>query len=376
MADPENEVLRSTFPSYMAEGERLYLCGEFAKAAHSFSNALHLQSGDKNCLVARSKCFLKMGELEKSLEDAEASLQGDPTFCKVTVWSQPDCLEFTGVFLHRSLAFAPVSQHLVSIQGSLSPASVFAGPSSIKLENKGDLSFLSKQAESMRAQQKPHPMRQLVHQPKRESKRKGSLKSEKIVRQLLGELYVDKEYLEKLLLDEDLIKGTIKRGLTVEDLIMTGINYLDTRSDFWRQQKPIYARERDRKLMQEKWLRDRKRRPSQTAHYILKSLEDIDMLLTSGSAEGSLQKAEKVLKKVLEWNKEEVPNKDELVGNLYSCIGNAQIELGQMVAALQSHRKDLEIAKEYDLPDAKSRALDNIGRVFARVGKFQQAIDT
>ena len=69
-------------------------------------------------------------------------------------------------------------------------------------------------------------------------------------------------------------------------------------------------------------------------------------VLTSGSAEGSLQKAEKVLKKVLEWNKEEVPNKDELVGNLYSCIGNAQIELGQMVAALQSHRKDLEIAKE------------------------------
>lgn len=198
----------------------------------------------------------------------------------------------------------------------------------------------------------------------------------------------------------------MKRGLTVEDLIMTGVNYLDRRSDFWRQQKPIYARERDRKLMQEKWLRDRKRRPSQTARYILKSLEDIDMcgcsqkggpvarwgqsrtaagapgfaglwmesgggsglpchpagwgggllpapfrlssfpVLTSGSAEGSLQKAEKVLKKVLEWNKEEVPNKDELVGNLHSCIGNAQMELGQMVAALQSHRKDLEIAKE------------------------------
>lgn len=219
-------------------------------------------------------------------------------------------------------------------------------------------------------------MRHLLHPTKGEPKRKGSLKSEKTVRQLLGELYVDKEYLEKLLLDEDLIKGTMKGGLTVEDLIMTGINYLDTHSNFWRQQKPIYARERDRKLMQEKWLRDHKRHPSQTAHYILKSLEDIDMLLTSGSAEGSLQKAEKVLKKVLEWNKEEVPNKDELVGNLYSCIGNAQIELGQMAAALQSHRKDLEIAKEYDLPDAKSRALDNIGRVFARVGKFQQAIDT
>ncbi|XP_004472478.1 outer dynein arm-docking complex subunit 4 isoform X1 [Dasypus novemcinctus] len=382
MSDPETEGLRSTFPSYMAEGERLYLCGEFFKAAQSFSNALHLQNGDKNCLVARSKCYLKMGDLEKSLKDAEASLQGDPTFCKgilqkaETLYTMGD-FEFALVFYHRGYRLRPDREFKVGIQKAQEAINNSVGsPSSIKLENKGDLSFLSKQAENKKAQQKPHPVRHFLLTTTRESKRKGSLKSEKTVRQLLGELYVDKEYLEKLLLDEDLIRGTIKHGLTVEDLIMTGINYLDTRSNFWRQQKPIYARERDRKLMQEKWLRDRKRRPSQTARYILKSLEDIDMLLTSGSAEGSLQKAEKVLKKVLEWSKEEVPNKDELVGNLYSCIGNAQIELGQMAAALQSHRKDLEIARAYDLPDAKSRALDNIGRVFARIGKFQQAIDT
>ncbi|XP_032135548.1 tetratricopeptide repeat protein 25 [Sapajus apella] len=382
MSDPEGETLRSTFPSYMAEGERLYLCGEFSKAAQSFSNALQLQNGDKNCLVARSKCFLKMGDLERSLKDAEASLQSDPTFCKgilqkaETLYTMGD-FEFALVFYHRGYKLRPDREFKVGIQKAQEAINNSVGsPSSIKLENKGDLSFLSKQAENMKAQQKPQPMKHLLRPTKGESKRKGSLKSEKIVRQLLGELYVDKEYLEKLLLDEDLIKGTMKGGLTVEDLIMTGINYLDTHSNFWRQQKPIYARERDRKLMQQKWLRDHKRSPSQTVHYILKSLEDIDLLLTSGSAEGSLQKAEKVLKKVLEWNKEEVSNKDELVGNLYSCIGNAQIELGQMAAALQSHRKDLEIAKEYDLPDAKSRALDNIGRVFARVGKFQQAIDT
>ncbi|XP_011902040.1 PREDICTED: tetratricopeptide repeat protein 25 isoform X2 [Cercocebus atys] len=293
-----------------------------------------------------------------------------------TLYTMGD-FEFALVFYHRGYKLRPDREFKVGIQKAQEAINNSVGsPSSIKLEDKGDLSFLSKQAETIKAQQKPQPMRHLLHPTKGEPKRKGSLKSEKTVRQLLGELYVDKEYLEKLLLDEDLIKGTMKGGLTVEDLIMTGINYLDTHSNFWRQQKPIYARERDQKLMQEKWLQDHKRHPSQTAHYILKSLEDIDMLLTSGSAEGSLQKAEKVLKKVLEWNKEEVPNKDELVGNLYSCIGNAQIELGQMAAALQSHRKDLEIAKEYDLPDAKSRALDNIGRVFARVGKFQQAIDT
>lgn len=41
-----------------------------------------------------------------------------------------------------------------------------------------------------------------------------------------------------------------------------------------------------------------------------------------------------------------------------------------------SSEKIVMILPHSDLPDAKSRALDNIGRVFARVGKFQQAIDT
>ncbi|XP_043820473.1 outer dynein arm-docking complex subunit 4 isoform X2 [Dromiciops gliroides] len=381
MSDFELEDLRSTFPSYMAEGERLYLCGEYQKAALSFTKALRLQMGDRNCLVARSKCYLKLGDLENSLKDVEESLKNDQTFCKgifqkaETLYTMGD-FEFALVYYHRGYKLRPEREFKVGIQKAQEAINNSVGsPSSIKLENKGDLFFLSKQAESMKAQQKT-PTRQLWKDSKAESKRKSTLKSEKTVRQLLGELYVDKEYLEKLLKDEDLIKGTIKRGMTVEDLIMTGINYLDTRTDFWRQQKPIYARERDRKLMQEKWVRDRKRRPSETARYILKSLEEIDMLLTSGSAEGSCQKAEKVLKKVMEWDKEEVPNKDELLGNLYSCIGNAQIEMGHMAAALQSHQKDLEIARKFELPDAKSRALDNIGRVFARVGKFQQAIDT
>ncbi|XP_074117643.1 outer dynein arm-docking complex subunit 4 isoform X1 [Sminthopsis crassicaudata] len=381
MSDLDLEDLRSTFPSYMAEGERLYLCGEYQKASLCFTKALRLQMDDPNCLVARSKCYLKLGDLENSLKDVEKSLQNDQTFCKgilqkaETLYTMGD-FEFALVYYHRGYKLRPDREFKVGIQKAQEAINNSVGsPSSIKLENKGDLFFLSRQAENIKAQQKT-PAKPIWKDTKTESKRKSSLKSEKTVRQLLGELYVDKEYLEKLLKDEDLIKGTIKRGMTVEDLIMTGINYLDTRTDFWRQQKPIYARERDRKLMQEKWVRDRKRRPSETARYILKSLEEIDLLLTSGNAEGSCQKAEKVLKKVLEWDKEEVPNKDELLGNLYSCIGNAQIEMGHMAAALQSHRKDLEIARKYELPDAKSRALDNIGRVYARVGKFQQAIDT
>uniref|UniRef100_A0A671QM53 Outer dynein arm-docking complex subunit 4 n=1 Tax=Sinocyclocheilus anshuiensis TaxID=1608454 RepID=A0A671QM53_9TELE len=46
-----------------------------------------------------------------------------------------------------------------------------------------------------------------------------------------------------------------------------------------------------------------------------------------------------------------------------------------MDKALHQHEKDLELAKKGDLMDSKSRALDNIGRVYARIGKFQQAIE-
>lgn len=45
--------------------------------------ALLLQPGDRNCLVARSRCYVKMGDAENALNDAEASLKDDKSFFKV-----------------------------------------------------------------------------------------------------------------------------------------------------------------------------------------------------------------------------------------------------------------------------------------------------
>ncbi|KAM7137621.1 outer dynein arm-docking complex subunit 4 isoform 2-T2 [Macrochelys suwanniensis] len=326
-------------------------------------------------------CYLKLGDTENSLRDAEASLQNDKTFSKglyqkaETLYTMGD-FEFALVYYHRGHKLRPELQKFrLGIQKAQEAIDNSVGsPSSVKLENKGDLFFLSRQAESKKVKPKLQ-----VKAPKKDQKQQskvGPIRNEKTERQLLGELYVDKAYLEKLLKDEDLIKSSTKHGMTVEDLILGGINYLDTRTEFWQQQKPIYARVRDRRLMQQRWLPERKRKPSEVARYILKSMEEIDMLLTSSCPEGSCKKAEHVLKTIEGWSEDEIPNRNELIGNLYSCIGNAQIEMGQMGAALQSHKMDLEIARENDLPDAVSRALDNIGRVYARIGKFQQAIDT
>ena len=116
----------------------------------------------------------------------------------------------------------------------------------------------------------------------------------------------------------DLVKGSAG-GMSIYDLVTSGINYLDTRqvkicikkilrnvlkiayflhcvtgfafcfrrsiifsnsklvfrTEFWRQQKPMYARKRDRMLMQQKWAHKATRIDDPTA-YILKNLEDID----------------------------------------------------------------------------------------------------
>ncbi|NXW59123.1 TTC25 protein, partial [Eurystomus gularis] len=342
--------------------------------------ALKLRAGDKHCLAARSKCYLKLGDVENALKDAEASLQNDKMFSKglyqkaETLYTMGDS-EFALVFYHRGHRLHPeLEKFRLGIEKSEEAiVNCIESPSSVKLENKEDLCFVSRQAEVRKANEKPQI--RLTKDQKWTSKQKP-VRNPKTERQLLGELYADKVYLEKLLKDKDLMESSTKEGIKVADLVLSGISYLDARSEFWQQQKPIYARVRERKLRQQRWIRGEKQKPAELGRYILRTMEDIDTLLAGGCLQEGCRKAERLLKKIQEWSDEEVPNKNELIGNLHSCVGNARLGLGQTEAALQSHNTDLELGRQSTLPDAVSRALENVGTVYARTGKFQQAIDT
>ncbi|XP_008937572.1 PREDICTED: LOW QUALITY PROTEIN: tetratricopeptide repeat protein 25, partial [Merops nubicus] len=340
--------------------------------------ALKLRAGDKHCLAARSKCYLKLGDTENALKDAEASLQNDKTFSKglyqkaETLYTMGD-FEFALVFYHRGHRLRPeLHKFRLGIEKSQEAiVNCIGSPSSIKLENKEDLCFISRQAESKKANEK---LQTKLTKDQSWTRKQKPARNPKTERQLLGELYADKAYLEKLLKDKDLMESSTKQGTKVADLVLSGISYLDTRREFWQQQKPIYARVRERKLRQGA-RGARTRKPAEVGRYLVKAMEDIDMLLAGDCPEESCKKAECLLKKIQTWSDEEVPNKTELIGNLHSCIGNAQLEMGQVKAALRSHKMDLELARQNNLPDAVSRALENMGRVYARMGKFQQAID-
>nr|CAB3267330.1 tetratricopeptide repeat protein 25 [Phallusia mammillata] len=386
MYDDEDgdEGPKSSFTTYLAEGEKLYIAGEYQKALESYSTALEIEPSNVSGLVARSKCHLQIGDAQSALQDAEASLSENKNFHrglyqKAEALYQMGDFEYALVFYHRGHKLRPELQEFrLGIQKAQEAIDNCVGsPSSVKLENKGDLSFFNKMDEGKgkmkgrgqyRATQKP------IAKTTRAVGKSQNGTSHRTAKALLGELYADKEYLEKLLKDDDLVKGSAG-GMSIYDLVTSGINYLDTRTEFWRQQKPMYARKRDRMMMQQKWSNRKSDSISDPTTFILKNLEDIDLFLVDGKGAESLQLAKSTLRDVNRLSDKELPNKADIVANLYSCIGNAYLELGQTEEALEYHQKDLDISQKHNFQDAKSRALDNLGRVYARVGKFQKAID-
>ncbi|XP_027557275.1 tetratricopeptide repeat protein 25 isoform X1 [Neopelma chrysocephalum] len=379
MADPDPGPI-VTFGSLITEGTTLSRRGQHRKALGCFNNALKLRAGDKQCLITRSKCFLKLGDTENSLKDAEASLQRDKAFTEglyqkaETLYTMGD-FEFALVFYHRGRRLRP-DQHKFQLGINKAEEAIMnciGNPASVKLENKEELGFVSRQAESRKNNQK---LQNLPTKDQKGKKKKQRVKNPKTERELLGQLYDDKTFLQELLKDEDLMQINMRQGGKVEDLVLDGISYLNQRRDFWQQQKPIYARLYERRLLQQRGMGDRRQKPAEVARAIAKDMEDIELMLARGSAEESCRKAERLLKKIQGRAESEVPNKSELIGDLHSCIGNAQVEMGQMEAALRSYRRDLDCARQNALPDSVSRALDNIGRVYARTSRFQQAINT
>lgn len=62
----------------------------------------------------------------------------------------------------------------------------------------------------------------------------------------------------------------------IKDKVCDGLEYLYSRADFWRQQKPMYARKRDRKKQEEQWKKGKRPAPSGSMDRVLRNLEDID----------------------------------------------------------------------------------------------------
>merc|ERR1712048_545767 len=78
--DMDEDAQKTQFMTLIAEGEKLYNNGEPDKALEFYAQALTLEPVNKHALVARSKCYLRIGNVEAALNDANLSLKEDKLF--------------------------------------------------------------------------------------------------------------------------------------------------------------------------------------------------------------------------------------------------------------------------------------------------------
>lgn len=68
----------------------------------------------------------------------------------------------------------------------------------------------------------------------------------------------------------------MKNGEQLKDIIQDSLTYLDTCTELWCQEKPIWSWEGGRKIMVQKYIKASHKKPSDPAKFLLKSLNDIN----------------------------------------------------------------------------------------------------
>lgn len=222
-----------------------------------------------NALVSRSKCYLLLGESAKALADAELALLNDKNNIRA-IYQKAEALYFLGqfehslMFFHRGLRLRPelntfrlgVQKTQEAIENTIGITSMGkqraipkTGNHSAKSNNdSGDsgvpntaTSRISTRRNTDRHHQSTTGAMSIATRPAAVV-RPTKADLEKIAsRRLLGELCVDKEYLENLLKHPDLKRADTDTDTVISTLAKDAVTFLNNRQEFWRQQRPCTA---------------------------------------------------------------------------------------------------------------------------------------
>nr|XP_022919258.1 tetratricopeptide repeat protein 25 [Onthophagus taurus] len=218
--------------------------GDLNIALDFMTKALELNPTEKNALVARSKCYLLLGQPENGLKDAETALSMDKSFIKA-LFQKAESLYYLGdfehslMYYHRGLKVRPdhegfklgVQKAQKAIENAIGGAFLVKVPSrsatkqtnSIKVETPKTPTTLDGKTEKTCSNRTRSRTRRCA------SSKKSSL---------LRELGADKDYLDNLLNHPDLRCQFKENDNEIIDCIKDAVEYLNKRQEFWRQQLP------------------------------------------------------------------------------------------------------------------------------------------
>ncbi|KAA0185362.1 hypothetical protein FBUS_08419, partial [Fasciolopsis buskii] len=143
-------------------------------------------------------------------------------------------------------------------------------------------------------------------------------------------------------------------------------------------EKPIYARRIARPGR--KAQKSRKKEPSATdqsvtIYQVLERLREIDQYQRQQKHGSAIRAAESLRQEVSQWSDTFCPNRLEVLANVNSMLGLSYLEMDRLVEALAAHEQAYALGEQCNLPEIVSHATDNIGRVHAKRGDYQEAID-
>lgn len=198
-----------------------------------------MNPSDQNALVARSKCYLLLGDPAKGLQDAETALTNDKNNIRA-IYQKAEALYFLGqfelslMFFHRGLRLRPeLNSFRLGVQKTQEAIEKTIGGFETQKQTS------STKPNSTKTKRSPSmPIIEEKPRPKTGAKTSKKVNLEKReARKLLGELCVDKEYLESLLKNPDLRRADTGTE-QVSSLVNDAMKFLNTRQEFWRQQRP------------------------------------------------------------------------------------------------------------------------------------------
>ncbi|KAJ3026516.1 UNVERIFIED_CONTAM: Tetratricopeptide repeat protein 25 [Siphonaria sp. JEL0065] len=371
--DDEDSIIRepvSSFQSLFAEGDILAKQGDFKKAVIAYTKALGMKLGDKNCLVARSKCYLQLGDSENALEDANMALKEDALFFK-GVFQKAEALYARGdfemalVFYHRGSRLRPeldefrlgIQKAREAIDNSIgNPKDYkFQAPPGTKISADGKIILAA-------ASHHPGGTKPAITLQSANKQKDISVVSGKSAKQLLGEIYEDREYLENFLLDKARNRALIEeKGNEHREREARAVQDLNN---------PKAGGGVNSKLSDSE--SQRNRFTAETEKYVTASMNVVTRSIEKKDYQRALQAAKSLLTRLTDIHN--LPNRERAISDVTSMIGNIYMDVGQLPQAMQFYRKDLSQCKAKHLPDCLTRALGNMGRICVKLRRFDDAI--
>lgn len=181
-----------------------------------------------------------LGDPAKGLQDAETALTNDKNNIRA-IYQKAEALYFLGqfelslMFFHRGLRIRPeLNSFRLGVQKTQEAIEKTIGGFEAQKSSTKLKSTKSKRSISIpNIEEKPRP------KTGGKALNKSTLEKRE-ARKLLGELCVDKEYLESLLKNPDLRRADTGTE-QVSSLVNDAVKFLNTRQEFWRQQRPCTA---------------------------------------------------------------------------------------------------------------------------------------